>query len=145
MTAPVGNRLTRLADWSLPAKSSLLVLAIAILYGGVATLAWVAAGSVAPIAAAVAAGACVAGAIVALIIVHVCRSPQLALYGLLLGMAARMGLPLVVALAFWRHGGALAEAGLLYYLLIFYPITLGLETLLSLPSPRDRVGEGTDG
>lgn len=145
MTVPLGNRLMRLGDRSLPAKVALLVLAVAMLYGVVAPVAWLAAGSVAPIAAAVAAGACLAGAMVALMIVHVCRSPQLALYGLLLGMAARMGLPLAAALAFWQRGGALAEAGLLYYLLVFYPITLGLETLLSLPSPRNRVGEGTDG
>ena len=32
------------------------------------------------------------------------------------------------------RGGVLAEAGVLVYLLVFYPVTLGVETTLSLAS-----------
>ena len=84
-------------------------------------------------AVAVAAGVCLLGALVALVIAHGLRAPRYALYGLLLGMAARMGIPLGCGLAFHLRGGALVDAGLLYYLLVFYPVTLGVETALSLP------------
>ncbi len=61
-------------------------------------------------------------------------------------MLPRMGVPLAGALMLQMSPGPLAEAGVMYYLLVFYPITLAIETLLSLPpskapskSPRDVV------
>ncbi len=56
------------------------------------------------------------------------------LVGFLLGIVARMLLPLGVGLAGHLLGGPLAEGGLLYYLLMFYPVALSVETALSLPS-----------
>jgi hypothetical protein len=61
---------------------------------------------------------------------------------MLVSMAARMGIPLVPALAIHLAGGPLANAGLLYYLLVFYPITLAVDVALSLPS-TSRAGEPT--
>jgi hypothetical protein len=91
-------------------------------------------------AAAAAAAVCVAGAASALGISHLLRGPELALPSLLLGMAARTGLPLLLAMVIQFRGGPLADAGFLYYLLVFYPVTLSLETILSLPPNR---GQGT--
>ena len=84
-------------------------------------------------AAAAAAVFCLAGATIALVVSHLFRRPKQVLAGMLLGMAARMGIPLGFGLACHLHAGALAQAGLLYYLLVFYPVTLGIETVLSLP------------
>ena len=50
--------------------------------------------------------------------------------------AARMGIPLLPVLLIHLQGGRLAEGGLLYYLLIFYPITLAVEIAISLPDRR---------
>ena len=47
-----------------------------------------------------------------------------------------MGIPFGVGLAIHLGGGPLANAGFLYYLLVFYPVTLAAETGLSLPSTR---------
>jgi hypothetical protein len=44
-----------------------------------------------------------------------------------------MGVPLAAALIAVFAGGPLADAGFLYYLVVFYPITLAVETLLALP------------
>jgi hypothetical protein len=93
-------------------------------------------GAVAVRAAALAGVLCWAGATVALAIGRTWRGSHLALPALLAGMSARMGIPLVFALAIHLHGGPLAEAGLLYYLLVFYPATLVAETALSLPDRR---------
>ena len=78
---------------------------------------------------------CLVGALLALVISHVLRGPQWALYGVLAGMAVRVGIPSAFALAIIFYGGPLAEGGILYYLLVFYPVTLGVETILSLPQP----------
>jgi hypothetical protein len=57
---------------------------------------------------------------------------------LLAGMFFRMGFPLGFALAILLSGGYLAHAGSLYYLLLFYPVTLTVETALLIPRRRDR-------
>ena len=49
-------------------------------------------------------------------------------------MFARMGVPLICGLVLQLRGGMLAQAGVLFYLAAFYPVTLTLETALSLPS-----------
>jgi hypothetical protein len=90
-------------------------------------------------AAAVAAAACLAGAGTALLVSDRLPRAQHALVGLLLAMGARMGIPLALAAGCLVCGGALVEAGVLFYLLIFYPLTLGVETALSLAPPAPRV------
>ncbi len=87
-------------------------------------------------AALMAAGVCLLGATAALVASHVFRSPQQVLQGVLLGMAARMGLPLALAVIVLLVGGRLADAGFLFYLLVFYPVTLGVETAMSLPESQ---------
>jgi len=84
-------------------------------------------------AAAAAAGICLLGAVLALVVSHLLRGPKAVLYGMLMAMALRMGIPLVSALALHLQNGALAKAGVLYYFLVFYPVTLAVETVLSLP------------
>jgi hypothetical protein len=88
------------------------------------------------LAAALAATLCFLGAAVSLMTSHLLRGPQQAIAALLVGMALRMGIPLLLGLAVHLHGGPLAQVGLLYYVLVFYPVTLAIETLLSLPEIR---------
>ena len=87
-------------------------------------------------AAGVAAASCLLGAATALVVSHLLREPQHAMAALLVATTARMGVPLLVGLVAYLRGGPLAEAGLLYYLLVFYPVTLAVEIGLSLPQRR---------
>jgi hypothetical protein len=94
-------------------------------------------GSTGLAAAMTAAGLCLAGAAAALVIASWLQGPSGVLAALWLGMLLRMGVPFGAGVAIHLHGGPLAQAGLLWYLLMFYPITLVVGTVLSLP-PRNR-------
>ena len=133
---PMGTWFANLRNRSLPARGTFLGLVVLGLYAMVAPVAGFCSGSAGLWAAAAAAVLCLAGAGLALVLSHALREPKRALYGMLLSMAARMGVPLAVGLPCHLHGGVLAQGGLLYYLLVFYLVTLGVETLLSLPRPE---------
>lgn len=117
----------------------LVVLGIVVLaaYGLTVPVAVRWGGSYALEAAALAGGLCLAGAAAALLIADQLRGPHGALAALWLGMILRMGVPLIAGAIIHVHGGPLAQAGVLWYLLIYYPITLVVGTILSLPT-RDR-------
>jgi hypothetical protein len=89
-------------------------------------------------AAAIAAVLCLAGASAALVIVDRCRTPGGALAGLWIGMMVRTGVPFAIGLPIHLYGGPLAQAGLLWYLLLFYLIALAVGTFLSLPPTKRR-------
>jgi hypothetical protein len=55
------------------------------------------------------------------------------LAALYLGMIPRIGIPFGFGLTIHLLGGPLAQAGTLHYVLIFYPVTLLVETTLKLP------------
>jgi predicted tellurium resistance membrane protein TerC len=57
---------------------------------------------------------------------------QVPVAGLLLGMVFRMGLPLVAGFALHQLFPALAEAGMIGFVLAYYLLTLSVETLLAL-------------
>ena len=56
----------------------------------------------------------------------------------LVGMMIRMGIPLAAALAVYFRGGPLADAGFLYYLVVFYPVTLTVGDVSLLARVRAR-------
>lgn len=86
------------------------------------------------LAAVVAAAAlCLAGAEVALLLGWRFREPHRAWIGFTIGMVPRMGVPLVAALIANFSAGPLVDCGFLYYLIVFYFVTLGLETAVSVP------------
>jgi hypothetical protein len=95
-------------------------------------------GSVALAAAAIAAVLCLTGAAAALMIVDRFRTPSSALAALWVGMTVRTGVPFAVGMAIHLHGGPLAQAGLLWYLLLFYLTVLAVGTILSLPATKRR-------
>jgi len=84
-------------------------------------------------AAVVAAVCCWLGAASALAAAVLLADVAGGLAGLLAGMVLRMGIPLTCGLVLHLRNGALAQAGVLYYLLVFYPVTLAVEIALSLP------------
>jgi hypothetical protein len=111
-----------------------LIGPVAVCLGGVPALA----------AAAVAGLLCLVGAMFALVTSYLLRGPQFVLLSMLVGMALRLTIPLAPAIVLHFRGGPLAGAGLLYYLVAFYLVTLTVETVLSLPlreSPTDPASE----
>jgi hypothetical protein len=90
-------------------------------------------GTFALAAAVLAAILCWTGAAVSLAIANRLRRPNQLLAALYIGMIPRIGIPLGSGLAIHLIGGPLAQAGTLYYVLIFYPMTLIVETALRIP------------
>lgn len=84
-------------------------------------------------AAAIAAGLCLTGAGVSLAAANVLAARDRVLRGMLIGIIARMVIPLGFGVGLHFYSQPLAEAGLLVYLLVFYPVTLAVETALALP------------
>ena len=124
---------------SLAARGGMLTLVVVVLYFAMAPVAGWFHGWPGLLAAAVAGALCLVGSGIALIMSHLLRAPERVLYGMLLGMAVRMGFPLGMGLVLHMRGGVLANSGLLYYLVVFYLVTLLVETTLSLP-----VGDGDE-
>jgi hypothetical protein len=93
------------------------------------------------IASAAAGGICLLAGWVALVACEPLHRPQYALALVLVGVTTRMGIPLAGAVVVQFLGRPLADAGFLYYLIVFYPITLAAGTVLALPQRR---AEGSD-
>ena len=151
MTRCTETILAELPQRSLAVRAAVLGMAVLLVAAGLAPVAGVRSGWAGLCAAGAAAAVCLIGAVAALAISHVLRGPAFVLPALLLGMMVRMGLPLALALIYQFWGGGLADAGFLVYLLVFYPVTLTVETILSLPpgnvasraasSPRPQLGD----
>jgi hypothetical protein len=134
MTQEMKSRFARWRSRGLAAQAAVLTVAVLAVYAVVAPVAAAISGLVGLAAAAVAAGLCLVGAGLALVASRRFRDPKNSLQGVLIGMLLRMGVPLFSALAIQVQGGSLAKAGVLIYLVVFYPVTLFVETALSLPS-----------
>jgi hypothetical protein len=125
--------LIKLREKSLVAKLALLAAAEVAAFAVASPIVWIVGGPLGLLAAVIAAVACLAGGALALVISNLFRNPQQAYAGVLLGMFVGMGLPLAVGIACQIGGGSLAYAGVMFYLLYFFPITLTVKTVLSLP------------
>jgi hypothetical protein len=84
------------------------------------------------LAASTAAAICWFGSTIALLLAGRLSRTNHAVQGHLLGMFFRLGLPLIAGIVVQEQGGWMAEAGLFGMIVIFYLITLVVETLLSL-------------
>jgi hypothetical protein len=91
------------------------------------------------LSAVVAMATCLGGGFLALWLVQLCQGPGSVMPQVLLGMFARMGIPLLVCIIVYLQGGRLAEAGFVYYLLAFYFVTLIVETVLLVGNARPQV------
>jgi hypothetical protein len=95
-------------------------------------------------ASAAAAGLCLLGAALGLAIARSFRDSFPAV-GFAVGMLPRMGIPLGGVICIYTIGGILAEGGILFYLVMFYPMTLALEAWLlvggsDVPVPPSEAG-----
>ena len=124
----------RLRRRGLPTQLATLVVAVLVVYALAAPVAGLLSGWIGLGAAGLGAGICLLGAGLALVACRLFCSPSRAVHGVLVGMLLRMGIPLGSALALQFQGGPLADAGGLVWLAVFYPVTLFVETALSLPS-----------
>lgn len=115
------------------AQLAVLGLAVLAVYAVVAPVAGGTSGGPGLAASATAAALCLLGAGAALIASRAFNQRGKVLPGVLVGTALRMGIPLASALALQLSVKPLADAYLLIYLLVFYPVTLFVETFLSLP------------
>ena len=79
-----------------------------------------------------AAAVCWAGAGLAMTASRLFRSPQQALALTAVGMALRMGLPLVAVMVVALQGGPLAQAGFVICILAYYLVALVVETWLTV-------------
>lgn len=145
--SPVGNRMrswiATLRDRGLAAQLGVLGLAVLVIYAVVAPVAGGISGLPGLAASASAAAACLLGAGAGLIASRGFSRRDKVLQGFLVGAALRMAVPLASALALQLCVKPLAEAYLLIYFLVFYPVTLFVETFLSLPrAGAARAGEG---
>ncbi len=125
--------LSALSNRGVCARTAILVAVVLVLYAMVAPVAGYLGGTSAVWAATAAAGLCLAGAASSLLVCYVFYRYAHFVAGMLAGMALRFGVPLTGGVVLQIIGGPLAEGGVLYYLFIFYPITLATETALSLP------------
>lgn len=82
--------------------------------------------------AAVAMMVCLFAGVISEIAVRLFNDPTQVMYRVLFGMLLRMGIPLGFCMAVHSLGGRLADAGFVYYLLVFYMVTLVVDTLLTL-------------
>jgi hypothetical protein len=128
--------LDRLRNRGVVAKTAILTLAVFVVLMAAAPVVFHIGGAMGLAAAGLAAALCLLGAATALVVSHLVREPQHALAALLIGTTARMGVPLLIGLVAHLRGGPLADAGLMYYLLVFYPVTLTVEISMSLPQRR---------
>ncbi|MGA2034335.1 MAG: hypothetical protein ABSG68_18980 [Thermoguttaceae bacterium] len=124
--------LAKLQRQSLYAR--IVVLGLVLLVAGlaVAPVAGALHGSAAIWACALAAAVCYLGGASALAASHVLKGPQRVLYGMLLAVVLRTGLPLALAVACQICCPPLGNGGIMYYLLVFYPLGLITEIWLSL-------------
>ncbi len=91
--------------------------------------------------AAVAWMTCFVSGLVALGLVRLFNGPNSVVPQVLLGMFPRMGIPLAVCMVAYLKGGALVDAGFVYYILVFYFVTLVVETVLLVGVAQERPTE----
>ena len=132
-----------LRNRGLVAQLSGLGLAVLVVYAVVAPVAGGISGLLGLAASATAAAACLLGAAAALVASRGFSRGERVLHGFLVGAALRTAVPLASALALQFSVKPLADAYLLIYFLVFYPVTLFVETFLSLPrAGGPRAGNG---
>lgn len=115
----------------------LLLLLLAAVCATVVPLAISLGGWMALAAAGLAAGLCFVGAAAGLLAGDWLRRSGQDFIALWLGAALRIIIPFTFGIPIHLHGGPLARAGLLWYLLLFYLVALATGTWLALP-PTNR-------
>ncbi len=121
-----------MARLGLPAQSLFVVAALGGVYGLLAPLAYGVSGTQGLLAALVAAVVCWVGALFSLLISAMVRGSVTVMHRMLFGMTARAMAPLVLGTGLHMNDAALASAGLIFYVIVFYMVTLAADTALLL-------------
>jgi hypothetical protein len=121
---------------SVSVRLAVLTVSVLAAYALLVPLAFHLGGKFLLVAAASAAALCLAGSAAGLIVIDRLHGPVGALAGMCLAMLFRAVIPFSVGLAIHLRGGLLAQAGLLWYLVVFYLVTLAVGTFLSLPATK---------
>jgi len=116
----------------LAGSCAVLVLAILLTFPAFAWFGFARHGADGLVAAAVAGGVCLFGALAALVVSGLLRGPRSGVHGMLLSVLFRTGVPLMAGIFFAQRGGRLAEAGVLGMILVYYLVTLAVETVLAV-------------
>jgi hypothetical protein len=124
-TAPDAALEYRAGVWT-RAGVVVLVLAAALLL--TAPIGWWNAGTSGILAALLAAGICLAGTLISLGLACFAVSPDHVLAHVVVGMFGRMALGLLACLAIYAQEGWPVEGGMVYFLLVYYPLALAVET-----------------
>lgn len=133
--------LKNLRNRSATVRITVLTVVVLVVFAVAGPVAFHIGGLIALAAAALAASLCLIGAGAALMLTCLLSGPNLALLAMMTSMMARMAIPLGFGITVHLLGGPLCKAGLLYYLLVFYPVTLSVETMLSLPPAEQSKGD----
>ncbi len=105
----------------------------------ISPLAWLAYGPAGVFAATVAAALCSATSLTSLAFAHSQAEGQV-LVRVLVGMALRMSVPLLVCVVIALRFDIRSFAGFVYFLLVFYLVTLATETWMSLQRVKAMAG-----
>ncbi|MBI3464813.1 MAG: hypothetical protein HY000_17430 [Planctomycetes bacterium] len=95
--------------------------------------------------AGVAAAICWLAATVALLVSGCLRNSPHAVAGILIASGLRFGPPLVSGITLQHSGGILAETGIFHWIVIFYLLTLFVDTALSVSLDRKQNQEDGKG
>ena len=134
---------SKLGGWSRLAQAALVSAALVAVWLLLSPLAAWLDGPAGLVAAAVGAGVCWLGGIFALLLSSLLRGAGSFMPRLLLGMLARTMFPLLLGTLLHMRVESLAAAGMIYYLLVCYMVSLTVETAMllaenpsSLPSEK---------
>jgi len=127
----IHQRLRATATGGLAAQAMWLFGSVAALYVLLAPLAYALHGTEALVAAAVAAGICVFGSFGALVAMQVLKGPAMLIGGVVLGMFLRMAVPLVFCWIVYLQPSLLTRAGMVFYVLAFYMVTLTVDATIT--------------
>jgi hypothetical protein len=115
-------------------RAALIGLAVFLAAGLVLPLGWaITHNRLGVLAGIVAAAVCLSAAWLALLAGEGLRKRRGLLAMVLVGMIIRMTIPLAAAFIVFFQRDPLADAGIVYYLILFYAVTLTVEVLVSLP------------
>ena len=129
-----GNWWTQqVARWGLWGRLSSLAFVLLVSYAVSVPVAWYSGRSFGVMTAGVALAFCLLGGSLALLVSEFFRGSGRMVAEVLLGGGLRMGLPLGMFAIVYVQGGALVDAGLAYYLIVFYLVMLTFETLMLFP------------
>jgi hypothetical protein len=132
LNAAASNETNSARSASLPRACAILAAALLLLLPLIAAYGYFASGTVGILAAMVAFGICLVPGILALCVTAISQKLNQGVQGILGAMGIRMGAPLAALLVLPKLGGPLIAAGVIGMTLVFYLVTLVVETWLSL-------------